>query len=131
MRFASGALGTFLLSDAAATSRSWEHTSGENPAYPTSPEDDCYLIAGTRGSLGVPSLRVRTYAGTPSWWEPLESDTIPVQRRDPLQVQLEHFCDVVRGRARPLVSGRDAVETLRATLAVAEAAATGRRIELG
>jgi hypothetical protein len=37
---------------------------------------------------------------------------------------------VVRGRAEPLVSGRDAVETLRVTLAVAEAAETGRVIEL-
>jgi predicted dehydrogenase len=131
MRFASGALGTFLLSDAAASSRSWEHTSGENPAYPTSPEDDCYLIAGTRGSLAVPSLRVRRYAGAPSWWEPMESDTLPVVRQDPLQVQLDHFCEVVRGRVEPLVSGRDAVETLRVTLAVAEAAETGRVIELG
>lgn len=130
MRFASGALGTFLLSDAAASSRSWEHTSGENPAYPTSPEDDCYLIAGTRGSLAIPSMRVRSFAGAPSWWEPMTSDTLPVERRDPLQVQLDHFCEVVRGRARPLVSGRDAVETLRVTLAVAEAAETGRVSEL-
>jgi predicted dehydrogenase len=130
MRFASGALGSFLLSDAAASSRSWEHTSGENPDYPPSPEDDCYLIAGTRGSLAVPSLRVRRYAGRQSWWEPMESDTLPVQRRDPLRVQLDHFCEVVRRRAQPLVSGRDAVETLRVTLAVAEAARTGRGIDL-
>lgn len=130
MRFASGALGTFLLSDAAASSRSWEHTSGENPAYPAYPEDDCYLIAGTRGSLAIPSMRVRSCAGAPSWWEPMVSDVLPVQQQNPLQVQLDHFCDVVRGRAQPLVTGRDAVETLRVTLAVAEAAETGRVIEL-
>jgi predicted dehydrogenase len=130
MRFASGALGTFLLSDAAAATRSWEHTSGENPAYPASPDDDCYLIAGIRGSLAVPSLRLRRYAGRPSWWEPMESDALPVQPRDPLQVQLDHFCEVVRRRAQPLVSGRDAVETLRVTLAVAEAARTGELVEL-
>ncbi|MDP9459017.1 MAG: Gfo/Idh/MocA family oxidoreductase [Actinomycetota bacterium] len=129
MRFASGALGTFLLSDAAASARSWEQTSGENPAYPLSPDEDCYLIAGTGGSLAVPSLRMRSYAGTLSWWEPWETAVVPVERRDPLRTQLEHFCDVVRGRAAPLVSGRDAVETLRVTLAVAEAARTGGLID--
>ena len=129
LRFASGALGTFLLSDAAASARSWEHTSGEDPAYPTVPDEDCYLIAGTQGSLGVPSLRVGRYAGAPSWWEPWKTDVLPVQRADPLAAQLEHFCDVVRGGAEPLVGGRDAVETLRVTLAVAEAARTGGVVE--
>jgi predicted dehydrogenase len=130
LRFASGALGTFLLSDTAVSGRSWEHTSGENPDYPVAGDEHCYLIAGTRASLAVPSLRVRRHAGGPSWWHPWETSTLPVQRRDPLEAQLEHFCDVVRGVAEPLVSGADALETLRVTLAVTEAVRTGGVVEV-
>lgn len=128
LRFASGALGTFLLSDAAASARSWEHTARENADYPWHADEDCYLVAGTRGSLAVPTMRLRTYSGTPSWWEPFETSVVEVERAEPLALQLEHFCAVVRSDAPPLVTGREAVETLRVTLAIAEATRTGRTI---
>ena len=60
-RFASGALGSFLLSDTAACARNWEHTSQENKAYPSYLDEDCYVIAGTNGSLSVPTMRLRKY----------------------------------------------------------------------
>ncbi|TQN42240.1 putative dehydrogenase [Blastococcus colisei] len=129
--FANGAMGSFLLSDAAASPRSWEQTSREDPRYPTHPDEDCYLVAGTTGSVEVPTMRLRTYAGTRSWEEPFESTIVDVPRDDPLVRQLDHFCDVVLGAAAPLVSGRDALETLRVTQAIAEAARTGRLVELG
>ena len=57
LKFASGALGTFALSETMASPCSWEQTSGENTDYPRYPTEDCYFIAGTQGSLAVPTLR--------------------------------------------------------------------------
>lgn len=128
LTFAAGGLGTFLLSDTAASAHSWEQTSGENPAYPRSDDEDCYLIAGTRGSLGVPTMRLKTYSGPGSWWTPFEQQTLEVQRADPLERQLDHFCAVIRGEAEPLVTGSDALQTLRVTLSIAEAAQTGQPV---
>ena len=131
LRFANGALGTFLLSDTAASPKSWEQTSQENSSYPTYPDEDCYVIAGTDGSLAVPTMRLKTYARREdrSWWKPFETGVAEMVRADPLARQVEHFCAVIRGEAKPLVSARDGLQNLRVTEAVVEAARTGRIVE--
>ena len=125
---ASGALGTLMLSDAAAGPRSWEQASGENPAYDPHGDEDGYIVAGTQGSLAVPTLRLREYEGEASWMLPLQCRSIGVRHADPLQRQLAHFCAMIRGEAAPVVSVFDALRTLEVTLAVAEAARSGRRL---
>lgn len=128
LRFQGGALGTFLLSDTAASPRSWEQTSQENPAYSSYPDEDCYVIAGTLGSLAVPTMRLRTYAGQGdrSWWKPFQTRVLDLAREDPLALQIEHFAAVIRGQARPLVSVRDGVQNLRVVEAIGRAAREGR-----
>ena len=127
LRFANGALGSFLLSDTAACPRSWEQTSQENKAYPTYADEDCYVIVGTNGSLSVPTMRIKTYprAQDRSWWKPFEVGVIGMVRDDPLKHQIEHFGAVIRGEAQPLVSARDGLANLRITEAIAEAAKSG------
>lgn len=128
--FANGALGTFLLSDAAASPRSWEQTSQENRSYATYPDEDCYHIAGTEGSLSIPTMRVKTYAGARSWWEPFESSTERLAPVDPLAMQISHFAAVIRGEARPICSGRDGLNTLRVVDAVVQSARTGQPVDI-
>jgi predicted dehydrogenase len=128
--FANGALGTFLLSDSAASARSWEQTSQENTTYASYDDEDCYHIAGTTGSLSVPTMRVRTFPGTRSWWESFDTTTEDIDRSDPLANQVAHFAAVVRGEAEPICSGRDGLKTLQVVDAVLEAARTGVPVDV-
>src|SRR3954451_5408328 len=128
--FAGGALGTFLLSDTAASPRSWEQPSQENTSYAAYPDEDCYHLAGTHGSLSVPTMRLRVFRGSRSWWEPFESTTVDLQRRDPLAHQVAHFAAVIRGEVEPLCTGRDGLKTLQVVEAVVESARTGQPVDL-
>ncbi len=132
LRFANGALGSFMLSDTAACARSWEQTSQENKAYPSYDDEDCYVIAGTDGSLAVPTMRLKTYPRREdrSWWRPFEVGVVGMVRDDPLTHQIEHFGAVIRGEAEPLVSARDGLANLRVTEAIAAAARAGSTVEL-
>ncbi len=126
-RFATGVLGTFLLSDTAASARSWEQTAAENPAYPTYPDEDCYHVAGTMGSLSVPTFRLTTYAdpAARSWWKPFETSVATLRRADPIALQMENFGSVVRGEVEPLCTVADGLTNLRVIEAIKQAAASG------
>lgn len=132
LRFDSGVLGSFMLSDAAAAPHSWEQTSQENKLYPTYDDIDCYLIAGTNGSLSVPTMRLKTYpnAQDRSWWKEFEVGRVGLVRDDPLKHQLAHFVEVIRGSAAPVVSVRDGLQNLRVTQAIFDAAKTGKIVEI-
>ena len=132
LRFSSGVLGTFLLSDTAACPRSWEQTSQENKAYPSYDDEDCYVITGTNGALSVPTMRLKTYPRPEdrSWWKAFEVGVVGMVRDDPIKHQMEHFGAVVRGEVEPLVSAHDGLLNLRITEAIVEAAKTGRTVEL-
>ncbi len=129
MRFAGGALGTLTVSDATPAPWSWELTSGEAAMYPQR-RGDCYLIAGTRASLALPSLALWRYDGTPSWTAPLAESALEISREDPQRRQLAHFLRVVRGEEAPRVDAADALRTLAVTEAIAEAIGSGARVEV-
>lgn len=131
-QFANGALGTFVLSDTAASARSWEHTSQENKSYPVSLDEDCYIVTGTMGSLSIPTMRIKYYKDSQaqSWLKPFENETISVDRMDPLECQLNHFLSVIRGTAKPLVSAEDGLQNLRITTAIAESAKNRKMVYL-
>lgn len=131
-RFASGVLASFMLSDTAASARSWEQTSQENKAYASYDDEDCYVIAGTMGSLSVPTMRLKTYAKAEdrSWFKPYAVSTVALQREDPLRLQMDHFMRVIQGVDEPLVSAHDGLQNLLVVEAIAQAAASQQTVRL-
>ncbi|MEN9983285.1 MAG: hypothetical protein RI918_1254, partial [Pseudomonadota bacterium] len=120
LRFANGALGTFMLSDTAASAKSWEQTSQENKSYASYDDEDCYVITGTHGTLSVPTMRLKRYANDEdrSWWIAFDASVVSMVRDDPLKLQIEHFGAVIRGEVQPLVSAYDGLQNLRVTEAI-------------
>jgi len=90
------------------------------------------VIIGASGSLAVPTMRLKYYEKKEdrSWFKPFKTKTIEFERADPLARQIEHFGAVIRGEAKPLVSGRDGLQNLRLTDAIVEAAKTGKVVNV-
>ena len=130
LRFANGALGTFIVSDATASPWNWEATSRESAITPSELEN-CFIVAGTSGSLSIPQLQHRSYDKPDgAWADPLTRRTLPVPHADPYPRQLHHFARVIRGEEKPVIDAAEGARTLAATLAIAESAKTGCPVEV-
>jgi len=130
LTFANGALGTFIVSDATPSPWNWEATSRESAITPSEVEN-CFMIAGTRGSLSIPQLQHWSYDKPDgAWADPLTRRTLPVRQADPYPRQLHHFARVIRGEEKPVIDAAEGARTLAATLAIAESAKTGRPVEV-
>ncbi len=132
LRFENGCLGSFVLSDTAASNKSWEMTSGENKAYPFYANEYAYHIAGTNGSLDLPNMRARLYpVGKPaSWWLPFEDQDLVTLRDDPLRRQIDHFVKVICGEAVPVVSAYEGYRNMVVLDAILRAARTEQIVDV-
>ncbi|WOH69473.1 Gfo/Idh/MocA family oxidoreductase [Bradyrhizobium sp. BWA-3-5] len=128
--FESGALGTFFLSDCAVTPWTTEQGLGEAPEFPFSGQSS-YRIMGRRGAMEYPSLTQWTQeGGAQDWNRPIQAQANHTASIDPYVAQLDHFRDVIRDVTPSLQTVEDGARSLLVTLAIAEAANSGRRIDL-
>ncbi|SHI06051.1 Gfo/Idh/MocA family protein [Marivita hallyeonensis] len=131
LRFANGALGSVLMSDAGASPWSFESGSYENPAIAGSGED--YLrVTGTDGALAFPSLTRwgRSDDSEIEWSKPLHRHPpVALPRIDPIADQLTRFAHVVKGGEDDvLCTGVDGAKALQLTLAAALSGRTGQPV---
>ena len=131
LSFANGALGTILVTDAAASPWTIEQGLGESPLFPYSGENG-YRIVGTAGALEFPVLRVWRHRdpANGSWNQAIGPTPVKGFDRDPYFEQIRHFVAVVEGREAPLASGADAARTLAATLALKASSESGAPVDL-
>lgn len=123
MEFESGALGTVLLSDSAASPWSWEQATGENaPTFPQSRENP-YRFLFERGAVEFPQLKIWKQED-PDWTNPFETEDrnrLAQSWQSVFADQLSHFHDVVRGKASPRITARDGTNALNTALIVRRA----------
>jgi predicted dehydrogenase len=129
LRFDEGALGSINLSDTIVAPWSWELTSGENPAYAHT-QEACYWIGGTQGALALPQSELWQHETRPDWRSPIHREHLSAGKGDPLAFQIGNLCDVIRGRASPVVSGREGLRTLAVVAAIKEGMATGSSVDV-
>lgn len=114
LRFASGMVGTFLLSDAAVSPHNFEGGTGENPIIPKSGQD-FHRVFGSEGTLSVPDMTRWDYGDKDkSWNVELKSTKLSIpDLKIPFEEQIEHFLKVIREEEQPSCDG---VEGLRAVI---------------
>ena len=129
-RFANGALGSVFISDTAPSPWTWEQSSGESHPRFHEMEENAYRFYGTEAALEFPRLKIWRHIGAPDWTNEITSSSVRPAREDVYTLQIAHFARVIRGLEAPIISGREGQKTLAATLAVFEAAETGRTVRL-
>ena len=112
LRFDSGAIATISFADTAPSPWGFEAGMGENPNIGTT-QQDMWWITGTKGGIAFPSLT--KWGGAQDWSEPAQATPTPVATAIPLDAQLDHFIDVIAGRAAPIIDIPDAAASLKVT----------------
>ena len=130
LRFESGVLGTFVVSDAVVSPWSWDFTSAQALYFPHQP--GAYLFFGGRkASLSVSDMYLWRHTKPDGHWQdPLVREHRPLDRSRAYVNQLDHFLAVLAGDEKPVATARDGMMSLAATLAIAAAAREGRTVSV-
>lgn len=131
MKFESGVVGTFVLSDACPSPWNFEAGTGENPTIPhvdgESGAGGFYRILGTKGGLSVPDLTI--WKG--EWNDVLEREELRVYKEEvPFDLQVQHLVDVIEAREEPRCTGEEALSAMVVCEGVKRAMESGEWVEI-
>lgn len=130
LRFESGVVGTFLLSDNTPSPHNFEAGTGENPMIPKVGKD-VYRIFGTEGMVSVPDMKWSRYDGVNSWTEEIKETGVEADvGKAPFELQVKHLVEVLAGRENPVCSAADGLRAVVVCEAVKRALYTGLPVEI-
>ena len=129
LEFKSGIIATFLSSDSVVSPWSWELTARENEIYPST-EESSYLIGGTKASMSLPNLKLWQHPKNGHWVTPISSTNYPYKFSDPLVNQIEHFCNVIKKKEKPIITASIAKDTIEVIEAIKLSSKTKKLVEL-
>ena len=131
LKFASGVVGTFVLSDAVASPYSLESGTGENPDIYASGQD-FYRILGSDGTLSIPDMTIWSYEkGEKNWAKAIHPQRFDVEdTKVPFELQIEHFVRLIQGREEPSCSGAEGLRALAVCEAVRRSLREQRLVDL-
>ena len=124
--FNTGMVATITFSDATPTPWGFEAGTGESPYIPKTNQSSMF-IACTNGGLEFPTLKL--WSGASNWNEKPIMEHQNISEAVPLIRQLEHFSDVIRGKAAPIVDAKSARETLAVILQIEQATMPAAKFE--
>lgn len=129
-RFASGVVGTFVISDAVSSPWSFEQGTGENPLIPSTGQDFLRIL-GTKGSLGVGDMSRWSYGKMESDWHAnMEREAVPVGEGVPFELQLRNFANVIQGRSEPRCAGEDGLAAVMVAEAIKLSIKSGQPVRI-
>ncbi|OHE90405.1 hypothetical protein CORC01_14296 [Colletotrichum orchidophilum] len=130
IRFKSGVVGTFLVSDNVPSPYNFEAGTGENPLIPKTGQN-FYHIFGSEGTLSVPDLSIWSYRGTSkTWHSEMARKNLTVEDGIPFELQLAHFCRVIRGKESPSCSAQAGLAALIVCQAIKEALEANSTVDI-
>lgn len=122
--FEDGFVATIAFADTTPSPWGFEAGTGENPNIATTGQDQLH-ITGTKGAVSFPSLTV--WSGAADWSQAPVPQQVECADGVPLVNQLDHFADVIVGRAAPMIDAAGGLRTLSATLQIEDAVTGGMR----
>ncbi|PQE24295.1 quinate utilization oxidoreductase protein [Rutstroemia sp. NJR-2017a BVV2] len=138
LRFETGVVGSFLLSDAVPSPWNFEAGTGENPSIPKVDQNDgtggFYRILGTKGSVSVPDMVRFSYEdgkGESAWNDVLSRGEIRVNESIvPFDEQIENLVQVVKEGKEPVCSGKEGLSAMIVCEAVRRSMKCGETVRI-
>ena len=130
LKFKSGLIGNFLITDGGTSPWSWETGTGENIYLPHLKENNLRII-GIEGSLEFPNLKLWKYKNKgQNWKDEIEAIQIDSDKIDPYALQISHFKDVINRDVEPITGALDAELTLKVALSILESSKSEKTIKI-